>query len=172
MPGRNLLSVSGQRELARLAADIRALEDGRALDRELRKEFAKLGDPAVQAVRASIRSIPSKGQSARRGRRSLRSEMARAAEHKVRTTRRPGLIVWVNPRRMPPGKQNLPGYMDGAPPFTRWRHPVFAGPNKRTPWVTQRPHPYFDRAIRSVPDKAERGAAAAIDYIANRIEGQ
>jgi hypothetical protein len=171
MPGRNFLEVQGRRELARLARDIRALEDGRALDAELREELAKVGAPAVREVRASIRAIPSKGQSGRAGRRSLRSEMARATEYKVRTTRRPGLIVWVNPRRMPPGKNNLPGYMDGARPFHRWRHPTFGSWSGRRA-VTQRPHPYNDRGIASVPGDAERAGANVLDYIADRIGDQ
>lgn len=170
MAGRNLVSVSGRRELARLARDLRALEDGRAIDDELRSELAAVARPLVRSVRASIRSIPSKGQSGELGRRSLRAKMAAAAEFKVRTTRRPGVIVWVNPRRMPPGENNLPGYMDGQPPFQRWRHPVFARPDKRNPWVQQRAHPYFDRAIRSAPGDAERAAQRVMDYIADRIE--
>ncbi|MFD0902330.1 hypothetical protein [Actinomadura sediminis] len=170
MPGRNFVTVSGRRELARLARDIRALEDGRGINDELRSELADVARPLVLAVRASIRSIPSRGQSARMGRRSLRSKMAAATEYKVRTTRRPGVIVWVNPRRMPPGENNLPGYMDGQPPFHRWRHPVFDRPDKRTTWVQQRPHPYFDRATRGAGRAAERAAERVMDYIADRIE--
>lgn len=167
MPGRNFLDVTGQRELARLARDLRALEDGRVLNDELRDELREIVAPAVRSVRASIRAIPSKGQSGRLGRRSLRAEMARAVEGKVRTTRRPGLIVRVNPRRMGPGRHNLPAYMEGDRPFHRWRHPVFG--NTRV-WVTQAPKPYFARAVRSVPDDAEDAARRAIDFIADRIE--
>ena len=92
-------------------------------------------------------------------------KMARAVEGKVRTTRRPGVIVWVNPGRMPPGKRNLPAYMQGDPPFQRWRHRTFG----HRPWVTQQPHPYFDQAVRSVPDRAEDQAARVLDYIADRL---
>lgn len=166
MPGRNLLTISGRREVARLAADLRALEDGRELNDELRKELGDVAATGARSLRASIRAIPSKGQSARRGRRSLRAEMARAVEGKVRTTRRPGLIVWVNPGRMPPGKKNLPAYMQGDPPFQRWRKPTFG----HSPWRTQAPHPYFERGVAPVADDAQRAAEAALDYIANRLE--
>lgn len=165
MPGRNFLTISGRREVARLARDLRAMEDGRELNDELRKELGSVAAGGVRAVRASIRAIPSKGQSARMGRRSLRAEMARAVEGKVRTTRRPGLIVWVNPARMPPGKKNLPAYMEGAPPFQRWRKPTFG----HSPWRTQAPRPYFDRAVRPIADDAQRAGEAALDYIANKI---
>jgi hypothetical protein len=169
MPGRNLLSIEDRGELRRLAADLRRLEDGREVSRRLREELARVEQPTVRAVRASIRAIPSKDQSAARGRRSLRSKMAAATEGKVRTTRRPGLIVWVNPKRMPPGEGNLPGYMDGARPFHRWRHPTFGSwSGKRA--VTQRAHPYFDRAVRSVPERVDRAGARVIDRVARDIE--
>lgn len=167
MPGRNFLSLTGRRELADLARDLRALEDGRELNDELRDELRKIVAPAVRSVRSSIRAIPSKGQSAAMGRRSLRAEMARAVEGKVRTTRRPGLIVRVNPRRMGPGRHNLPAYMEGDRPYHRWRHPVFGNTDV---WRTQAPHPYFARAVRGVPDDAEDAARRTVDYIADRIE--
>lgn len=166
MPGRNFLSVEGRRELAELAAELRVRADGREIDREVRRDLGEIGARQAASVRAEIRRIPSKGQNARRGRRSTRSEMAAAVESKVRTTRRPGVIVRVNPGRMPPGKQNLPGYMDGKRPFHRWRKPTFG----RSPWMTQRPHPYFDRATAGAADQAERAGLAAIRKTANQIE--
>lgn len=166
MPGRRLLSVEGDRELARLARQFRQRGDGRELDRELRRELAAVGDSTVRAVRSAIRAIPSKGQNARRGRPSLRSQMARAAESKVRTTRRPGVIVWVNPRRMPLGRRSLPAFMEGAPPHQRWRHPTFG----RSPWQTQRPHPYFAQAVRPAAADAERAGRRTLGNFADRIE--
>jgi hypothetical protein len=170
VPGRNFLSVEGRRELAEVARDLRRQADGREVNADLRQELSDIGAARARAVRASIRAIPSKGQSARRGRRSLRSEMAAATESKVRTTRRPGVIVRVNPGRMPPGKKNLPAYMEGDRPFHRWRKPVFQRPGRDVPWVTQRAHPYFARAVAGVDGDAERAGLAAIKRAADRFE--
>jgi hypothetical protein len=168
VPGRNFLSVEGRRELAEVARDLRRQADGREVNADLRQELSDIGAARARAVRASIRAIPSKGQSARRGRRSLRSEMAAATESKVRTTRRPGVIVRVNPGRMPPGKKNLPAYMEGDRPFHRWRHPTFGVWRSKTP--TQRAHPYFARAVAGVDGDAERAGLAAIKRAADRFE--
>lgn len=164
MPGARLITVEGARQLRDLADDLRRARE-REINARLRRELAEVARPVAAAVRASVRATPSKGQSARMGRRSLRSKIARATEAKVRTTRRPTVVVWVNPRRMPPGEQNLPGYLDGARPFHRWRHPTFG----RSPWVTQRAHPYFDRATRGVAPAAERGAVRVVDIISKEI---
>jgi hypothetical protein len=166
MPGARLLSVEGDEELRRVAATLRRLSDGQGLNRQLRAELEDVGRQGAASVRQSIRRIPSKGQSGRAGRRSLRSKMAAATEYKVRTTRRPGVIVWVNPRRMPPGERNLPGYMEGARPFHRWRKPTFG----HSPWMQQRPHPYFDRGIRPVQPMLQRAGERVVDRIAEQIE--
>lgn len=164
MPGARLITISGARQVRELAEDLRRDRDRETNDR-LRRELADVARPVAAAVRASVRATPSKGQTARMGRRSLRSKIARATEAKVRTTRRPTVLVWVNPAAMPPGEGNLPGYLDGRKPFTRWRHKTFG----HRPWVTQAAHPYFDRATRQAAPAAERATARVADQISKEI---
>jgi hypothetical protein len=164
MPGARLITIGGARQVRDLAADLRRRRENEINDR-LRRELADVARPVAAAVRASVRATPSKGQTARMGRRSLRSKIARATEVKVRTTRRPTVLVWVNPAAMPPGEKNLGGYLDGRRPFQRWRHRTFG----HRPWVTQQPHPYFDRATRQAAPAAERGTARVAEEISKEI---
>ncbi len=164
MPGRQLLSATGAAELRRLAHDLRAAGDKQAINAELRRDLMALGRKGAAEVRASVRATPSKGQSARRGRASLRSKVAYATESKVRTTTRPGVIVWVNPARMPAGEQSLPGLLDGQ---GRWRHPVFGNTSV---WRGQRSHPYFNSAVNPIVEQLADAGDKAIDRIANKIE--
>lgn len=164
MPGRQILTVTGQRELRRLASDLRSAGNQRAINDQLRRELMVVGRKGAAAVRASVRATPSKGQSARAGRRSLRAAIARATEAKVRNTTRPGVVVWVNPGRMPSGERALPAFLDGQ---GRWRHPVFGNTNV---WRGQRPHPYFDRAIRPIEGELADAGDKVLDRIADPIE--
>ncbi|HEY9367932.1 hypothetical protein [Streptomyces sp.] len=164
MPGARLITISGARQVRELAADLRRQRATEINDR-LRRELTETARPVAAAVRASVRATPSKGQTGRAGRRSLRAKIAAATEVKVRTTRRPTVVVWVNPQRMPPGEGNLPGYLDGRKPFTRWRHQTYG----HRPWVTQRPHPYFDRATSSAAPAAQRAGARVVDQISKEI---
>lgn len=165
MPGRRFITLEGAAELHRLAERLRKQNEQEVNDR-LRRELTDLARPLATAVRSSVRATPSKGQSARAGRPSLRSKIARATEVKVRTTRRPTVQVWVNPKRMPPGESNLPGYLDGVRPFVRWRHLTFG----HRPWITQPAHPYFDRATRRAGPAMTRAGERVVERIAREIE--
>lgn len=161
------LRIENGEALRRLARDFRRLEDGKELRKRLRRELKDAGDRIVKAEQRAVRRLPSKGQSARAGRRSLRASTARATQLRIRTSgRRAGAVVWVNPRRMPAGQQNLPAYMEGVRPFQRWRHPVFGD---RDAWVTQAPKPWFYRAARPHERDAEQAAARVIGAIATEI---
>lgn len=164
MPGRNFLTVTGQDELRRLAADIRRHADSRQINADLRKELLIIGRRGAAAVRASVRATPSQGQSARAGRRSLRAAIARATEAKVRTSARPGVVIWVNPGRMPAGEKALPAYLDG---IRRGRHPVFGNTNVWRPIVA---HPYFDAALRPIEGDLRAAGERVLSDIVRRIE--
>lgn len=164
MPGRQILTVTGAGELRRLAGDLRSAGNQQAINEQLRRELLVVGRKGAAAVRASVRATPSKGQSAQAGRPSLRGKIANATEAKVRNTARPGVIVWVNPARMPAGERALPGLLDGR---GRWRHPVFGNTDV---WRGQRPHPYFDRAIRPIEGELADAGDKVLDRIANQIE--
>jgi hypothetical protein len=164
MPGRQILTATGAGELRRLASDLRAAGNQQSINADLRRELMALGRKGAAAVRTSVRSTPSKGQSGRAGRRSLRSAIARATEAKVRTSVRPGVVIWVNPAQMPTGERALPGYLDGQ---GRWRHPVFGNTDV---WRGQRPHPYFDRAVNPIAGQLADAGDKVLDRIADIIE--
>ncbi len=164
MPGRQILTVTGAGELRRLARDLRSAGNQQAINAKLRRGLTVLGREGAAAVRASVRATESKGQSARAGRPSLRGKVARATEAKVRNSTRPGVIVWVNPARMPTGERALPAFLDGQ---GRWRHPVFGNTNI---WRGQRPHPYFNRGIDPIVGRLADAGDKVLDEIANQIE--
>jgi len=158
------------RELRDLSRRLRGLEDGREIAGRLRRELRRAARPMVPAVRAAVLALPSQGQNARRGRDSLRRSIARATQLQVQTSgTRPGVRVWVNPRRMPEGQANLPAYMEGIRPFHRWRHPVYGDEDT---WVTQPSRPFFYRAVRPLEDGVAEAGARVMDEIAREIEGR
>ena len=156
------LRISGADDLAAVSRDLRKYgERGKLIRKELTKELRAIGKPAVPAARRAARSIPSKSHG------TLRADIARSVQLSVKTSGRNAQItVRINPRRMPSGKKNLPGYMEGEPPFSRWRHPVY-GTGK---YVTQRPHPFFYSAMRPFQRRAQLAAGAVIDRIAKDLE--
>lgn len=166
MPSRNLEIRSG-RELRDLVKTLREHSDGKRLVKELRSELRKAAKPLVPAVRSSINRIPSKGQTARLGRKSLRKRMASATRLDVQTGgREAGVSVRVERTRMPAGEGNLPAYMEGEPRFTRWRSPNWG----RDQWKTQPSHPFFYRAVRPGETRAVDAVNQVIDRIARELE--
>jgi hypothetical protein len=169
MPGRQILSVTGQDDLRRLAADLRSPAIPRQVREDLRRELLALGRQGAAEVRAAVLATASKGQSGRRGRRSLRRKIASSVEVKVRTTRRPGVTIWTNPARMPPGEAGLPAYYEG---LGRWRHPTFGSwsrtRNGRARAVTQRGKPYFYRTLNRLD--LEAAGDRVLQSIRDRIE--
>lgn len=167
MPGRQILTVTGAGELRRLASDCRTAGNQQAINAELRRELIVVGRQGAAAVRASVRATPSMGQSARRGRPSLRGKIAKATEAKVRNSKRPGVIVWVNPGRMPGGEETLPAYYDGT--LKPWRHRTFGSWSGKKA-VVQQPHPYFNRAINPIAGQLADAGDKVLDRIADKIE--
>jgi|SRR3954470_5691820 hypothetical protein len=168
MPGRQVLTVTGQGELRRLARDLRRAGGRQAINAELRRELLIVGRKGAAAVRASVRATSSQGQSGRAGRASLRGKIARATEATVRSTgTRPGVKVWVNPGRMPDRERLLPAYYEGD--ISPWRHPTF-GRRSRGQWATQRPHPYFWSALDSIAGDLSDAGDRVLNRIANKVE--
>jgi hypothetical protein len=163
------LSIENGERLRALVRDLRRWEDGKELRKRLRRELKGTGGRIVRAEKAAVRALPSKGQNARLGRPSTRREIARATQLRIRTNGpRAGVMVWVNPKRMPPGKGAVPGFMEGIRPYQRWRHPVFG----RDAWTTQRAHPWFYRTAGRYGGEAQRAAERVIDGIAREIESR
>ena len=168
MPGDLAWRLETGERLRRLARDLRQLEDGKGILRDMRKQLRQIAQSEmVPAVRAAARRIPSKGESTRRGRRPLRESLARATQARVKTAgRSAGVMVWISPRRMPPGQHTLPAYVEGFPPFNRWRHPLFGNADY---WYQQRSHPFFYRTLRPYRDRAERAMEEVLDAAAARL---
>jgi hypothetical protein len=163
------VEVVGAEELRDLSRALRKQADGKERTKELRQGLRDVGRPMVPAIRAKIRGLPSKGESRRRGRKSLRAEMARSVTLQVRTSgRSAGVSVFMSPKKMSDGRKALPAYFEQTPGHTRLRHPVFGTDT----WVTQGVPAagYFTYTIRPAEQQAVRAARAVIDRTARQIE--
>lgn len=166
--------VTGTDELRELARALRRQADGRTRQRELATGLRGAARPLVPIIRTNIKSLPSRGESKRRGRKSLRTEMAGTVTLEVRTSgRSAGVSVFINPRKMPDGKKSLPGYFEGVPGKLLLRHPVFKRPDRPAPWVLQSTPSagFFTRSIGPAAERAVREAQAVIERMAREIEG-
>lgn len=158
--------------LRQMMRDLRELENGKEIAKRLRRGLRKAAKPMVPAVRRSVLALPSRGENAARERDSLRRSIAKATQVRVKTAgARPHVAVWVNPKRMPEGQENLPAYLEGLRPFHRWRHPVYKREGRNTAWVTQPPKPYFYRAIRPLEDGVAEEGRRVMNEIATEIAG-
>ena len=166
MAGQPAISITSD-DLVEVTRALRRLENGRELRKQLRKDLTKDIKPMVPAVRAKVKALPSKGESARRGRPGLRASTARATRLQAQMSGRfAGITVRVDPKKMPPGVHNLPGYLEGAAPFQRWRSPIFG----RDDYKTQPAHPYFYAIARRYEPAAKRAVETAIESIRRQIE--
>jgi hypothetical protein len=175
------LSVSGQAQLAQLAARLKTAGE-KGMTRELRREFRKAGQPALRAVREAARSIPVRGVRGGGGRQraewrrsrskrgggptGLRDSVAKAT---VMETNLGGAGARIRFRTkasaMPPGQQKLPRYLDRP---DGWRHPVFGN---REHWVQQIGQPWFGTTLKQHAPKFRRACVQAIDDYAKRLGG-
>ncbi len=135
----------------------------------IKKELSKIEGPATAAVQSKIRAIPSRAKNrGKRGGRSLRREMLRTLRFNVDTSKEyTGAFIFMDARRMPSGRENLPAYMEGVRYYTRWRHPVFG--DEET-WVTQPRRPYFYRTLRPFEVQTAKAAEAAIQAIRKDLQ--
>ena len=161
MANTRVLRVEGLHELEALRRDLLQQADGRHRTLMLRRELREAARPMLLKIRSAVLGTRSRNQNARRGRPSLRMEIAKAATLEVRTARHPSVSVFINPRKMPDGKKAMPEYYEGSPPYTRLRHPLFGN---RDYWYLQPPHPYFTDEVRD----AELRAAKAVDTVINK----
>jgi hypothetical protein len=180
MPGRQILSVTGADDLRRLARDLRAAGNQQAINAELRRKLMDVGRDGAREVRTAVLATPSRGQSARRGRRSLRRKIASSVEVKVRNTERPGVIIGENPAKMPPREGSLLAYYEG---IGRWRHPTFGEWSRartrmpdgsvrtgKSRAIAQRGHPTFYRTLDRIGPQMEAAGDQVLNQIANKIE--
>lgn len=154
------------RALREVTRSLRGLEDGKELRKQLRKNITAAAKPTVPAIRSKVRALPSKNESQREGP-GLRASIAKATRLQVQMSGRyAGVTIRVDPKKMPAGMHNLPGYLEGAPPFQRWRRPVYGN---RNAYVTQRPHPYFYRIAEAAQPHIKAAVADAVETIRRQI---
>lgn len=167
----NAVQVAGRDELRDLYRALRRQSDSKARVKKLRRDLTLAAKPIVPIVKANIRTMPSQGESARRGRAPLRRRMAKSVTLQVKFTGRDqaGVYVFMNPRKMPDQQKALPGYFELLPGKTRFRHPVFGNTDK---WVQQivPQQGYFTRSLGDVEDRAATMVAQIIEETARDIE--
>lgn len=137
---------------------------------EIRKRLARnLRQPAKEiqmAVRTAAIAIPSRGESARRGKMPLGRRLARATSLQVKTSGdSAGVKLWLNPAKMPDGQKALPAYEEGE--TGPWRHPTFGNTDY---WFNQSPHPFFWPTVNPRLPAFYQAAEDAIDATADEIE--
>jgi hypothetical protein len=171
MTSNNLLRVEGAERLRDLSRDLRRRSDGTQLRTLMRRELRDIVEEIVRAEQAAVRALPSKGQNAARGLPSTREQIARATTSQIRTAGKDvGVRAWVNPKRLPEGKKNLPAYMNREPGFTRWRHPVFAQEGRTRTYVDQPPKPWWYRTARPLEEQAVTRTLAVLSRFVADLE--
>jgi|SRR6185369_209755 len=155
--------------LKRVVTALRKESDGKELARDLRRNLRVVVQPALEAARAAILTMPS--QSVRQP--SLRASVAKQTKIVVRTTgRHPGISIVSSKKGMPRGFRNAARHLNAK---GGWRHPVYqrispAGKEINV-WVRQIGKPgWFDGTIRPFKQPAKEAAAAALREAARRIE--
>lgn len=154
-------------DLDRLARALRKSAANRDIQRRLYTDLEGAAKPMVSAIKSKVKSLPSKGQNAARGRRSLRSRIARNVRMRTSTGELPGVEVSVDRNALPDGERNLPAYMEGETPFHRWRHPVFGNSSV---WVQQDHHDYFYSSAQPYVRDAEKSVEGIVADVAKDIE--
>jgi hypothetical protein len=156
-------------DLVAVNRSLRRLENGKELRKKLRDDIKAAAKPVVPAIRAKVKGLPSKGQGDDRERPGLRKSIAKATRLQVQMSGRyAGVTIRVDPKKMPAGMHNLPAYLEGAPPFQRWRVPNW-GRNDRH---TQHPHPYFYAIATHAEPHIKRAVADAVDSIRRQIDDE
>lgn len=168
MPDTPAIAVRSD-DLTDLVQRLRQVENGKELIKQLRRDTRKAMQPAVPAIRSAVRRTPSKGETARRpGRTSLRRSTAKATRLQVKlNTKMAGVTLRVDPKKMPPGQHNLPAYLNGAPPFTPWRHPRFGDWDQPQ---QQHAHPYFDDIVRRYRPAGVQAIEGSMESMRKAIE--
>jgi hypothetical protein len=161
------LHVTGAAELRRLARQMRGIERRAEIRKRLAAGLRTPGKEILVAVRTAAVAIPSRGESARRGRMPLGKRLARATQLQVKTSGdSAGVKLWVNPGKMPDGQRALPAYQEGED--GPWRHSAFG--NSDGEWFTQSPHPFFWPTVEPRLPGFYQAAEEAIDHTADEIE--
>lgn len=167
------MRIEGARRFRDLSRDLK--EAGRKdLDRKLRRELRKAGQPAVDDVRHAVKAAPVKGTRGggkrERGGRGLRAAIAAATQVSTSSSSsnpRIRIRVAASKFKSAGNPATLPKYFDGElTRFSRWRHPVFGDFDT---WVTQPSHAYFFVTLHGHASGFRRGIEAAMDDVAAEL---
>lgn len=165
---RRVLRAEGAEQLRALSRDLRRLEDGAQIRRDLSAALREVMREMTRAEKAAVLGLPSSGESVRRGRRPLRQAIAAATQAQVRTSGKSVTVgVRINPRMLRGGRHNLPAYMNREKGYERWRHPVFGNTDV---WRQQPATPWFYRTAQPFVADAGRRIDEVIAKVANEIE--
>lgn len=148
---------TGPAEMKLLAARLKTADP--ALKRDLRRNMRQIAAPTVARVRESILSMPSHHDG------TLRGEIARTVSSSVGITKTGvRLDILSSGRKMPAGKDRLPGFTDSA---RGWNHPVFGN---RNVWRRQHGKPgWFELTIMRSARDAERAVQRAMGATARKL---
>jgi hypothetical protein len=160
MPEQDRVEVD-RKSLALLVAALRREADGKAMARDLVKQLRVAAQPALEAVRAAILSMPSHSVVTP----GLRQAVARKTRISVRTTgRRAGVAIRALKTGMPREFKNAPKRLNAK---QGWRHPVFGD---RDRWVSQVGKPgWFDDTLTAQRPAVVHAVSRVLEHAANRI---
>lgn len=138
------------------------------VSRLFERHLKKSASPYPRYVRASVLAIPTHGKK-HTGLRAVIAQCASVSSgRETRGTAGAWVSVWMDPGKMRPEYLTLPLYMEGAPKYRHWRHPVFGR------WLPgqpdQAPHPYFYQAVATFGRAAEFAIMAALEEITGELE--
>jgi hypothetical protein len=157
------------RDLRRLVQSMRGASNAKDLRKILRRQLTAAGKPMIPVIRSEIMGIPSQNQNNALGRPGLRKSTARAVRLQVATKGgRAGVVVRVDPKKMPTGQHNLPAYLEGT--FTPWKSPNWKQPGHRVTWKVQHHHPYFAPVAQRFEPRVRAAVADAINEIERQIQ--
>jgi hypothetical protein len=144
-------------KLARIVSELRRLEDGKVIQRELRTALRTGAQPALARGRQAARDLPApRGHEA-----GLRADIARAMRIKVKLTGDPSVMISI-PRKPLGRKGNLPRLMNRG----SWRHPVFG----RDVWVAESSRrEWFDDVMRQTGPEVTREIERVVDRLERRL---
>lgn len=153
------VSASGDRELRALARRLnRAAAVG--LRRRVNEELREAGRPALKDLRAAVMAVQVK--SSRGGRARPRRTTFLRARTRGQTKLHPlpmGIQFKVDAHRVSRTHPNLVRYLEAAPGFVRWMHPVFG--NRRV-WARQTGENWFFVTVHKHVPRFRQAAQAAV----------
>lgn len=153
----------GEKRLVRVAKALKSEEDGKAMRRDMVKEFRGALNPTRNKVRAAIRSMPSKGS--RRGGMRLRSRVAAKVMVQIKPAGKfPGATLKAKKTPNIRKFRNAPKRLNQK----SFSHPAIGNPRQR---VRQVGKPgWFDKTVRADRAAHRRAARNVLKAAEKRLE--